>query len=76
MINITMSKEDSKLLRRVLMSYCGDNRPVGKYGGKTVISPIFKYGGTSTNKPPVTEQEWERLAKLVDALYPKKIVGV
>ena len=56
MINITMSKDDSKLLRRVLMSYCGDNRPVGKYGG------------TFTNKPPVTEEEWERLTKLIDAL--------
>lgn len=60
MINITMSKDDSKLLRRVLMSYCGDNRPVGKYGG------------TFTNKPPVTEEEWERLTKLIDALTQNK----
>ena len=60
MINITMSKEDSKLLRSVLMSYCGDNRPVGKYGGKF------------TNNPPVTEEEWERLGKLVDVLRDNK----
>ena len=60
MINITMSKEDSKLLRSILMSYCADNRPVGKYGGKF------------TNKPPVTEDEWLRLTELIDALYTKQ----
>ena len=60
MINITMSKEDSKLLRSVLMKYCGDNRPVGKYGG-----PLLK-------TYPVTEEEWERLGKLIDVLRDNK----
>jgi len=60
MINITMSKEDSMLLRKTLMKYCGDNRPVGKYGG-----PVLK-------TYPMTEQEWERLTKLVDVLTHNK----
>lgn len=58
MTNLRMSEEDKQLLVNVLTDYTNEHRPIS-------------FGGSFTDNPKLTDDEWLRLTKLINLLDVK-----